>query len=155
MRKLTIGLIVAGVVFVAGLGLAPARAAAVQNDLCHKSDGFLGFPTWYEYLEVGPYNGDPCAITGPSDINPDGTKSFSFEKAIPRILLAIVDILLRVAGMVAVGYVIFGGFKYMTSQGDPDALKKAQGTVVGALIGLAIAIVSVTIVTFVGSKLWI
>ena len=56
--------------------------------------------------------------------------------------------------MVAMGYTIFGGFKYMTSQGEPDATKKAQGTVTNALIGLAIAMLATAIVGFVGGKLW-
>jgi len=68
--------------------------------------------------------------------------------------LAIVDILLRIVGLVSVGFVIYGGFRYITSQGEPDATKKALATVVNALIGMAIAIFAVTIVSFMGSTLW-
>ena len=68
--------------------------------------------------------------------------------------MAIVDILLRIVGLVSVGFVIYGGFRYITSQGEPDATKKALATVVNALIGMAIAIFAVTIVSFMGSTLW-
>lgn len=150
MRKLLAGVLIFFTLLTSSLVLLPSTTYAAQNDECHRSAGFLGLPTWYEYLEMGTKGGDKCAITGPTDSNGD----FSFQAALPRIALAIVEILLRVAGMVAIGYVIFGGFKFMTSQGEPDATKQAQGTVTNALIGLAIAILATTIVGFVGSKLW-
>lgn len=143
------GVLIATVLF-AGANLLPARAEAVKNDGCHKTESFLGFPTWYEYLEVGAKGTDTCAIVGPHDTNGE----FQWDKALPRIALAIVDILLRIVGIVTVGYVIYGGFRYITSQGEPDATKKAQGTVINALIGMAIAIFAVTIVSFIGNTLW-
>lgn len=161
MKKLVIALVIAlSAVF--GTTLLLPKIVNAANDECHQRDGFLSFPTWYEYLDVGPkYNKenvlvDNCAIIGPTaPVDGKSKEEFSIQKAIPRIALALVDIMLRVAGMVAVGYVIFGGFKFMTSQGEPDATKKAQGTVTNALIGLAIAILATTIVGFVGSKIWL
>lgn len=150
MRKLLISLAFFVSVLVPVVGITGTTAYAATDDTCHKSSSFLGLPTWYEYLEFGTKGDDQCAIVGPADSNGE----FSFERALPRVALALIEILLRVAGMVAVGYTIFGGFKYMTSQGEPDATKKAQGTVINALIGLAIAILATTIVSFVGSKLW-
>lgn len=124
-------------------------AQAAQNDQCHQTSGFLGLPTWYEYLEVGPKGTDPCAIVGPTA---DG--KFSVELALPRVGLAVIDILLRVAGMVSVVFVIASGFRYMTSQGEPENVKKAQASATNALIGLAIALLASSIVGFVGSRLW-
>ena len=72
--------------------------------------GLLGFPTWYKYLG-GEEIADKCSVV------------FDFPDDIGKILLAVVEILLRVAGMVAVGFVIYGGFQYMLSQGD----KNVQG----------------------------
>lgn len=139
-------------IIVMGFLMPSAAQAAAKSDECHVTGSLLGFPTWYEYLEVGVKGEDRCAITGPDD--PKGSGEFSFAKALPRIGLAIIDILLRIIGLVSVGFVIYGGFRYITSQGEPDATKKAQGTVVNALIGMAIAIFAVTIVSFVGSTLW-
>lgn len=144
------GVLIATLLF-AGANLLPTKAeAAAKNDSCHQTASFLGFPTWYEYLEVGTKGADNCAIVGPSDSNGE----FQWDKALPRIALAIVDILLRVVGIITVAYVIYGGFRYITSQGEPDATKKAQGTVINALIGMAIAIFAVTIVSFIGNTLW-
>lgn len=132
------------------LVFAPVFVGAVTNDPCHQSYSFLNFPTWYEYLEVGPKGSDPCAIIGPTD----SQNKFSFEKAIPRIILALIDILLRLAGLAAVGFVIFGGVRYMTSQGEPEALKAARGTLINAIVGLIISVLAFTIVSFIGSRLW-
>lgn len=164
VKKLLLTLIVASSLFTTAMAMLPNAAYASGPDECFNSSGFLGFPTWYKYLEIGPKenldkNGatisvDPCGIIGPTATRPDGKKEFSFEKAVPRVALALAEILLRVAGMVAVGYVIFGGFKYMTSQGQPEGVKAAQGTVINALIGLAIAVLAVTVVGFIARTLW-
>lgn len=131
-------------------GLSVVTASAQVADEC-KTGSFLGFPTWYAYLEVGKKANDKCAIIGPKDKD---TNKFSFKLALPRIVLAVIEIMLRIAGIVTVGFVIFGGFKYITSQGEPEALKNAQSTIINALIGMAITILAVTMVTFIGGRLW-
>ena len=155
IKKLGVLLVLSIAMFIGSLTALPARSYAAGPAVCYQKSGFLGFPTWYEYLDVGPKTNeagkviDECAIIGPEE-----SGEFSFTKALPRIGLAITEILLRVAGIVTVAFVMVGGFKYMTSQGEPDGLKKAQGTVINALIGLAISVLAVTIVSFIGGTLW-
>ena len=72
---------------------------------------------------------------------------------IPLVLLAVVDDLLRVAGLVAVSFIIYGGYQYVVSQGQPDRTARAQNTLTDALVGLAIAVTAITAVTFLGDKL--
>jgi len=67
--------------------------------------------------------------------------------------LAILDDLIRVAALVAVGYVIYAGFQYMTSGGSPDKTKKAQNSIIDALVGLGIAVLAASIVAFIGNQL--
>jgi hypothetical protein len=104
------------------------------------SHSFFGIPPWYKYLlAAGKMDGN-CQVTNlkiPDDLS--------------LVALGIVDILLRLAGLIAVGYIIYGGIQYVTSQGEPDRTKRAQGTIVNALIGLAITIVSVAVVSFIGN----
>jgi len=100
--------------------------------------GFFGFPHWYEYLNVGVQNG-VCSVT-----------KFDFPADLTLVALAIAEILLRLAGLVAVGFIIYGGIKYVISQGEPDGVQQAQNTVINACIGLVIAIFSTAIVAFVG-----
>jgi hypothetical protein len=114
-------------------------------DLCKPT--FFGLVPWYQYLTLKAF--PDCSVT-----------SFDNANAIvgqnsPLLLvgLAILDDLIRVAALVAVGYVIYGGIQYITSQGSPDATKKAQQTIINALAGVAIAIVAAAIVSFLGSKL--
>jgi len=146
MQVAAVGLVSASSSFVS---VASATTLADdKKDVCHET--FLGLPRWYKYLEIGDKEGDPCAIIGPD--GPDGT--LDWGKVLPRIGLAIVEILLRIVAILSLGFTIFGGFKYITSQGEPDATKKAKGTVVNASIGLVIAIFAASIVGFVGNILW-
>lgn len=114
---------------------------------CDKSQLFLGvFPVWYKYLPIDPDPKfiDSCKIMIDFSNNPN---------QFWLIGLGIVDILLRVAGLVAVAFVVYGGFMYMTSQGEPDKTSKAKNTLLNSLIGLTIAIMATVIVSFVGSSL--
>jgi hypothetical protein len=97
-------------------------------------------PTWYEYLNSSSVGGR-C------------TPAFNFPADIPNIVLAIVDIILRLGTYVAVGYVIYGGFRYLLSRGEPANIKSAQETVINALIGLGIAISASGIVALIGAQL--
>jgi type IV secretory pathway VirB2 component (pilin) len=48
----------------------------------------------------------------------------------------VLEYLVPVAALVAVVFVIIGGYMWMTSAGDPDRVKQAQGTLTWAVIGL-------------------
>jgi hypothetical protein len=59
------------------------------------------------------------------------------------------NVVFVIIGAVAVLMVVIGGIKYGASQGDPQAVSKAKGTIIYALVGLVIAIFAVVIVDFV------
>jgi ABC-type Fe3+ transport system permease subunit len=107
---------------------------------CASNGSFLGFPTWYEYLNGNTVNG-VCSpqISGLTDIW--------------LIVAAAIEILLRVAALAAVGFVIFGGVQFLTSQGEPDATNKARQTIINALIGLVIAVLAAVIVNFIAKQI--
>jgi hypothetical protein len=69
------------------------------------------------------------------------------------IVAAIIEIALRIAAIVAVIFIIYGGFSYTTSQGDPEGTAKARGTIVNALIGLAVAVMAAAIVSFIARSI--
>ncbi len=56
-------------------------------------------------------------------------------------------------GIIAVIIILYGGFVWMTAQGDEPKLKKAQGIIVSGAIGLAIILSAWAITTFVVSEL--
>lgn len=115
--------------------------------VCAKQD-FFGLVPWYQYLDYGkdPDTGS-CAIK--NFVVVEAGKSSS----LPLILLAVVDDLLRIAGIVAVGFIIYGAIKYTTSQGVPDQTSQAQNTIINALIGLVVAMIGVGLISFVGRSL--
>ena len=116
---------------------------------CDKGQLFLGvFPVWYKYLTTEDFT-PKAGVTTCRIMIDFSSKPNDFW----LIGLGIVDILLRVAGLVAVAFVVYGGFMYMTSQGEPDKTSKAKNTLLNSLIGLTIAIMATVIVTFVGSSL--
>ncbi len=102
---------------------------------------FFGLTPWYRYLP------------GQTDAFGKCVATLRDWNDLWLIGLAIMDSLLKVAGMVAIGFVIFGGFQYMTSSGEPDKTKKAKDTILNALIGLVIAILATALVSFIGARL--
>lgn len=112
-----------------------APAPCVNN-----SPKFFGLPTWYEFLEVGPN----CAVVLDLTGNPN---------QIWLIGLAIADILLTLSGLVAVLFVMYGGYQYITSQFSPEGVQHAKDTILNALIGLAIAIAASGIVNLIGNTI--
>lgn len=108
---------------------------------------FFGLPTWHKYLEKKDVGG-VCEIQ--FDLMEGG--KFNGDDML-LIALSIVDILVWLAGIIAVFFVMYGGIKYITSQGSPDGTKGAQNTIMNALIGLGIAIVAGAVVGFIGNML--
>lgn len=117
----------------AGSMMAPTPAAAVCVDR------FLTFPTWYRGVTDGN-----CEITMPSN---------DLSGFIWRIALNIVEIMLQLAGYVAVAFVIYGGFLFMISTGSPEGAAKARTTIFNALIGLVLSIASVAIVNLIAGAI--
>jgi hypothetical protein len=109
---------------------------------------FLGLIPWYNYLDLRENNG-ACEVVNFRILPGDGGAASD----IPLVLLAVVDDMLRLAGLIAVIFVVYGGIMYATSQGEPDKAKQAQSTIINALVGLAISIVAVAFVGFLGNKL--
>lgn len=103
---------------------------------------FFGLKPWYYYISLN----NSCQF--------DATHPFTLLGAhsdLLLIILAIIDDLLIVAGMAAVVFVIYAGIKYITSQGNPDETSKALSTLIYALIGLAIAVIAIPTVSYIGN----
>ncbi len=65
----------------------------------------------------------------------------------------IVNILLSVTGIIAVLFLIWGGFRYITSAGNDEVAESAKKTIQNAIIGLVIIILSYTIITIIANAL--
>lgn len=106
----------------------------------YPSSGFLGFPYWYAYL--------PPTLDGNNHCVP----SIASLTDVWLIVAAVIDVLLRIAALVAVVMIIYGGFEFITSQGDPEKAKNARGTIINSLIGLVIAVSAATLVSFIAGR---
>jgi len=152
---------------IGGQGGTPTKSQAVPLSYCTRRD-ILGLEPWWTYIGKELYAGSTISKLNQSsgstyeDCDVVCFNVLSISKAnqcgqtksdIPGVLLAVIDDLLRIAGLAAVGFVFYGAFKYVASQGSPDATAQAQSTIINALIGLAIASVAVFIVNFIGNKL--
>ena len=83
--------------------------------------------------------------TGVDPNSPD----FDVTKA-PQLLLGnLIRIGLFFAGILAVVFIIVGGFQYVTSAGNPQSLAKAKSTITLAVIGLIVSLSAFAIVNFV------
>lgn len=110
----------------------------LSNFAADNCSHFLGFPTWYEYVHAA----GSCSTIQIDNIND-----------VWLIVAAIIEILLRLAGMFAVAFIIYGGFQYLTSQAEPDAVNNARKTIINALVGLAIAILASVTVNFIAGSI--
>jgi len=57
------------------------------------------------------------------------------------------------AGLLSLGFLIYGGIMYITSTGDKANLEKAQKTIAAAVIGLIIVVGSFALVNILGNTL--
>ena len=141
---------------------AAAQPVPVIVTECTTNGGFFGLEPWYAYLGK-EFKYSSGASSGPDDkcdvkcfnllTIPNGGKNQCGQgnSDVPLVLLAVIDDLLRIVGIAAVGFVIYGGFQYTTSQGSPDATSRAQSTIINALIGMALAMVSILVVSYLGN----
>lgn len=65
------------------------------------------------------------------------------------VLLRVVNILSFVVGVAAVLMVMLGGFKYVTSGGDANSVASAKNTILYAIIGIVVFLLSQGIIAFV------
>ena len=112
------------------------------DDACSNKGKILTLKPWYSGLT----NND-CSLKNP------GTDTNSQANYIWKIALNIVDDLLQLIGYTTVGYIIYGGFLMMTSNGAPDKAAHGRKTIMSAAIGLVIALASVALVNFISSKI--
>ena len=123
--------------------LKPVSAAP-----CEPANSFLGIPTWYKYLEGDNSSGRCSPVLGELDNN----NPRRFNVVVP-IALAVLEIFIRLAGLVAVVMIFIGAFRFITTQGSPDKATSARKTIINAIIGLVIVILATTIVNFIGNSL--
>lgn len=122
----------------------PANASALD---CEKT--ILGLRPWYsglleeEKIATDAFEQETCTVRKP--------KEGELPSYVWRIILNVSADLALVVGYAAIIFVIFGGYKYIMSTGDPGKTKEAKTIITNALIGLIIALLATVIVnTIIG-----
>ena len=75
------------------------------------------------------------------------------ETDLGDLIISIINILLAVAGLVAVLFLIIGGVRYVVAAGNEEQLESAKKTITHAIIGLVIIILSFVIVRVISNAL--
>lgn len=128
------GIVMAGLFVASALPATPVAAASCPGGTAR----LLTFPAWYNGLVD-----DNC------NVRPIGQGDNDLRNFILRLVLNIVEMILQLVGYACVVFIIIGGFRYMTNDGDPSGLTAARKTILNAIIGLVISIASVVIVNTV------
>ncbi len=59
---------------------------------------------------------------------------------IQTFIQSVIQVLITLAGLVSVGFFVWGGFGYITSSGNPESLDRSKKTILYSAIGLAIVL---------------
>lgn len=78
--------------------------------------------------------GVPLVLTEPAHAATAGVAN------VENFIRSIITVFAGLAGLVATGFLVAGGFIYITSSGNPEHLDRGKRTITYALIGLAITI---------------
>lgn len=126
--------------FVAAAGGATVNLAVPSTVLAATpcNDTLLTLPAWFKGLTDAD-----CNIKSP-DPGPDGLQVFVWT-----IALNILDAVLQIIGYISIGFIIRGGFKYITSSGSPEGISSARKIILNAVIGLIISLFSIAIVNII------
>ncbi|MCL6096056.1 MAG: pilin [Patescibacteria group bacterium] len=82
--------------------------------------------------------------------NPNDPNSAATLACIPKVFSNVVDWALALAGLTAVFFIIFAGFKFLTSGGDPKQVEGARKTLTYAIAGLIIIFLAFAIIKLIG-----
>ncbi|MGH7156732.1 MAG: pilin [Candidatus Saccharimonadales bacterium] len=130
-----------GTWLIAGLNL-PAFWLAGYGANCTLPQHSLFFlPPWWEYI--------PTKI---DTVTKQCVVAFNFPGDIWSVALAVLDMLLRIGGFVAVISIIIAGLQYITSMGNSEDNVNARKRLTNSLIGLAIVLIASGVVAFIGNQ---
>ena len=101
----------------------------------------LGIPPWYRGLTKTDSTGD-CTIKSPSEAG--GLSSFIW-----KIVLNIIEIALIAAGWIALFFIMYGAFLYITGGGNASQTEEARKSIFNAVIGLVISMGAIAITNLV------
>ncbi|HEX5797610.1 MAG TPA: pilin [Candidatus Saccharimonadales bacterium] len=134
-------LLLTGLLLIAAM-LAPFAGAAdidTNRQLCTGAD--------LSFNSQSPAQG---GVTAPCNIG-DGQGQSAADRA-DSLIAEVINLITIVVGILAVIMIIYGGFRFVTSGGNPENTKAARNAILYALVGLVIVAFAQLIVKFVLGK---
>ena|SRR3989344_7653346 len=115
---------------VLGLLLLPAPVLAF-NDADAKDTGF----------DIRAFTGSFKGIENPAEVG------------LVETVINILNALLVLAAIAAIAFLIIGGLRYITAQGDEDAVAQARNSVIFVIVGIIVILLAAVIVNFFVSQI--
>lgn len=82
--------------------------------------------------------------------NPDGLTATNLpDRSVADILLTFIDWALVIIGLLGVIVFIYGGFIYLTAQGDPQNTERAKRIIIYAIVGIVVSVLGYVAVSTV------
>lgn len=82
-----------------------------------------------------------------------GEGSLAKSQTVGNLIFQVVQILLLVAGSIAVIYLVVGGYQYIMARGNEEKTETARKTITSAIVGLVVIILAFAIITMVANIL--
>lgn len=95
----------------------------------------------------------PLVVGAQIKVPESGGTGLPNDSSVSDIILRIINIALAIAGLVAVLFLIIGGFRYITSGGNEETAEKAKKVILNAIIGIVVIILSFVIVRVISNAL--
>jgi hypothetical protein len=103
----------------------------------------MGMKKTYYFVAMVVTIGLPFVLAEPAFAAVEGVSN------VESFIRSIITVLAGLAGLVATGFFVAGGFTYITSSGNPEQLDKAKRTLTWSAIGLAIVIAAFVLANIV------
>ena len=150
IRSISIKTALLALFAVFSITLLPVEPVSAASTKCNS--GFLTFPAWYDNGLTKPFPG--CELKSPSELR-GVAKDKQVSRYITIIALNVLEIMIQLVAYIAVGFIIWGGFMYITNGNSSDGIASARKMILNAVIGLVISLLAVFVVSFVSSRIGI
>lgn len=148
IRNMLVSFAIFGGALTGTVGLALTHATPVSAATCSGTKSIVMMPAWYD----GLCQQGTSVIQSPKSLattnDPTGIGKFA-----SIIAMNIVTILLYIVGYVALAFIIWGGYKYMISGDNSSGTSAAKTTILNAVIGLVLSMMSIAIVKFIAGAI--
>ena len=135
MKKKLLMLVAVVAMGVNVLGLA----GVVYAKDCTKNRQILGFKAWHYGLEK--YMDENCGLTKVGGDSPSlETGQTNLSTVVWTVVFNILYDIFMAIGYLAIGFVIYGGYMYITSGGDMAKATKARKSIMSAVVGIILVL---------------